>query len=188
MSPTSRRILLAFVVALVVFIVLGSCASQKAPPGVDPVQAFEVERYMGKWFEVARLDHSFERGLTHVTAEYALRDDGKVTVINRGYSRNACRFDKADGVAKFQGAKDVASLSVTFFWPFYGGYHVFDLGDDYSHSLISGPSTKYLWILSREPELDQAVIDRLVEKAKSKGFPVHELIYVEQGPLPDCDQ
>ena len=124
------------------------------PQGVEPVRPFDVQRYKGEWFEIMRLDHSFERGLTNVTATYTLRDDGSVGVINKGFDRNHCRWKEANGHAVFQGNRDTASLSVTFLWPFAGGYHVFALDqEDYAWAVVSGPSTDYLWILARRPDL-----------------------------------
>lgn len=113
-------------VSVVAFLLVVATCTGK-PDGVNPVRPFDVQRYKGEWFEIMRLDHSFERGLTNVTASYTLRDDGSVGVLNRGFDRKTCRWKDADGRAVFQGAPDTASLSVTFFWPFAGGYHVFAL-------------------------------------------------------------
>ncbi|MCX7313389.1 MAG: lipocalin family protein [Alphaproteobacteria bacterium] len=151
------------------------------PRGVEPVRPFDVQRYKGEWFEIMRLDHSFERGLTNVTATYTPRDDGSVGVLNRGFNRKNCRWKEADGRAVLQGARDTASLSVTFFWPFAGGYHVFALDQqDYSWALISGPSRSYLWILARQPDLPPEIRNRLVDQARGLGFPVDDLILVDQ--------
>jgi apolipoprotein D and lipocalin family protein len=156
------------------------------PRGVEPVRPFDVQRYKGEWFEIMRLDHSFERGLTNVTATYTPRDDGSVGVLNRGFDRKNCRWKEADGRAALQGARDTASLSVTFFWPFAGGYHVFALDQqDYSWALISGPSRSYLWILARQPDLPPEIRNRLVDQARDLGFPVDDLILVDHGK-PDC--
>ena len=174
-----RKSGLTFLVALAVLI--AGCTGR--PDGVEPVSPFDIERYEGVWHEIMRLDHSFERGLTNVTATYTLRDDGSVGVLNRGFDRKTCRWKEADGVAQFQKEKTVASLSVTFFWPFAGGYHVFALDQqDYGWALISGPSRSYLWILARQPELSADIRNRLVDKAHSLGFPVDELILVDHSP------
>jgi apolipoprotein D and lipocalin family protein len=159
------------------------CGCVGKPEGVVPIRPFAIDRYLGEWFEIARLDHSFERGLTNVTATYTLRDDGSVGVLNRGFDRKTCQWKDAEGRAVFQGAKDTASLSVTFFWPFAGGYHVFDLDQvDYGWALISGPSRDYLWILARRTDLPPEIRNRLVEKARSLDFPVNNLILVDHGP------
>jgi len=145
--PTQTPFILLLLTALV-----SGCTG--IPKGVEPVRPFDVQRYKGEWFEIMRLDHSFERGLTNVTATHTLRDDRSVGVLNKGFDRKNCRWKEADGRAVFQGDRDTASLSVTFFWPFAGGYHVFALDQqDYGWALISGPSRSYLWILARRPDL-----------------------------------
>jgi apolipoprotein D and lipocalin family protein len=166
------------------------CGCTGLPEGVEPVRPFDLQRYKGEWFEIMRLDHSFERGLTNVTATYTLRNDGSVGVLNKGFDRKSCRWKEADGRAVFQGAPDTASLSVTFFWPFAGGYHVAALDQqDYSWALISGPSKTYLWILARQPDLSADIRNHLVDKARSMGFPVDDLILVDHGkPICASDQ
>jgi apolipoprotein D and lipocalin family protein len=164
-----------------VLAVLAGCTGR--PDGVEPVSLFDINRYQGTWYEIMRLDHSFERGLTNVTATYDLRDDGAVGVLNRGFDRGECRWKEADGVAEFQGERTVASLSVTFFWPFAGGYHVFAL-DEQNYALVSGPSHEYLWILARRPDLPVEIRDDLVRKARDQGFPVDDLILVDHSQLP----
>jgi len=156
------------------------------PDGVEPVTSFDINRYTGVWYEIMRLDHSFERGLTNVTATYELRNDGTVGVLNRGFDREECLWDEAEGTARFQGDKTVASLSVTFFWPFSGGYHVFELDqDNYAYAVVAGPSHSYLWILARRPDLPVETRNQLVSKARDRGFPVTELILVDQSN-PTC--
>ncbi len=155
------------------------------PAGLEPVTGFECERYLGKWYEIARLDHSFERGLTRVSAEYAVRPEGGLTVINRGYDPAAKEWREAHGVAYFRGEETVGSLKVTFFWPFYGGYHIIALDKEhYRYALIVGPSRAYLWILCREPTLEPAALAALVDRAKSGGFETEKLIYVDQRDVP----
>lgn len=150
------------------------------PEGITPVAGFQVDRYLGRWYEVARLDHSFERGLEQVTAEYSPREDGTIRVLNRGYNTNKQQWEEAEGRAKFVGSKDVGQLKVSFFGPFYGGYNIVELDPNYQYVMIVGNDRDYLWILSRTPQLDAAVQQRLVEKAKSLGFATDKLIYVKQ--------
>ncbi|WML90828.1 lipocalin family protein [Thiothrix lacustris] len=150
------------------------------PEGITPVAGFQVDRYLGRWYEVARLDHSFERGLEQVTAEYSPREDGTIRVLNRGYNTNKQTWEEAEGRAKFVGSKDVGQLKVSFFGPFYGGYNIVELDPNYQYVMIVGNDRDYLWILSRTPQLDAAVQQRLVEKAKSLGFATDKLIYVKQ--------
>jgi apolipoprotein D and lipocalin family protein len=166
------------VAALGILLASAACSSVSIPAGIEPVTGFEVERYMGRWYEVARLDHSFERGMEQVTASYSLRPDGTVEVLNRGYRADKGKWSEARGTAKFLGAADVAALKVSFFGPFYGGYNVVDLDPDYQHALIAGPDTSYLWILSRTPDPPPAVIELLVAKAASLGYDTGALIFV----------
>jgi apolipoprotein D and lipocalin family protein len=149
------------------------------PEKVKPIDNFKVQNYLGKWYEIARLDHSFERGLTRVTAEYALREDGGLKVTNRGYSAKENRWKEAIGKAYFVNETTKGYLKVSFFGPFYGSYVIFDLDqENYQYSLVCGPNTSYLWILARTPEIEAAVKNRLVAKAASLGFDTSKLIYV----------
>jgi apolipoprotein D and lipocalin family protein len=150
------------------------------PEGARPVENFQLERYLGTWYEIARLDHSFERGLSRVSARYSKRDDGGINVINRGYDSRKERWKEAKGRAYFVGEPTVAQLKVTFFWPFYGGYNVLELDPEYRYALVSGPNRSYLWILSRTRQLDRQVLDELIAKAEQLGFATEELIRVEQ--------
>lgn len=152
------------------------------PEGVEPVRGFELERYLGTWYEIARLDHSFERGLTRVTAEYALREDGGVRVLNRGFSQDGGKWKQAEGKAFFVGSPSVAHLKVSFFGPFYGSYIVVDIDREYRHALVSGPDRTYLWILAREPEPDETVVGSLVARAAALGFDTGALIRVSHRP------
>ncbi len=168
--------------ALLGFLLAG-CAG--LPKGVEPVKNFDVNRYLGTWHEIARLDHRFERGLTSVTAEYSLREDGGVKVLNRGYSLDKKKWKQAEGRAYFRGARDAGALKVSFFRPFYGDYNVIELAGDYSYSLVAGPNTGYLWILARKPELPKPTLEMLVNKARALGFPAEELLYPgDKAPRP----
>ena len=149
------------------------------PKGVTPVDSFELERYLGRWYEIARLDHSFERGLSRVTAEYSLRKDGGVRVINRGWSAAKGTWRQAEGRAYFVEGKDRGYLKVSFFGPFYGSYVIFELDRDYRYALVCGPDTSYLWLLAREPEIDAGLRDRLIARAAALGFATERLIIVD---------
>ncbi|UYI49754.1 lipocalin family protein [Vibrio natriegens] len=159
-------------------VVLFGCTSK--PEGVEPVQNFELTPYLGKWYEIARLDHSFERGLSNVTAEYKLREDGGVTVINRGYSQQEQSWKQAEGKAYFVDEPSTGHLKVSFFGPFYSSYIIFELGEDYDYAFISGYNRDYLWLLSRQPQVDSATLERFKQVALDKGFAVDELILVDQ--------
>jgi apolipoprotein D and lipocalin family protein len=148
------------------------------PPGAKPVTGFELNRYLGKWHEIARLDHSFERGLTEVTAEYTLRDDGGVSVLNSGYNAETGQRQSAEGKAYFIESPDVGRLKVSFFGPFYGAYNIIALDKvNYSYAMIAGPDRDYLWVLSRTPTLDKNILQALIDQAQSLGFATQNLIY-----------
>ena len=149
------------------------------PENVKPVNNFNIEKYLGKWFEIARLDHSFEQGLTRVTAEYSLRDDGGVKVINRGYSSKENKWKEATGKAYFVKGTDQGYLKVSFFGPFYGSYIVFELDhENYQYSLVCGPDKSYLWILARSPALKEDIKQFLIAKAAGLGFDTSKLIFL----------
>ena len=151
-----------------------------SPDGVTVVTDFEIDRYLGTWYEIARLDHSFERGLSAVTANYSLRDDGGVRVVNRGYNDQSGEWDEAIGKAYFVGASDVGQLKVSFFGPFYGGYNIVQLDkSDYQYSLVAGPDRDYLWILSRTAKMQPNILRSLVNKARVLGFATDKLIFVK---------
>lgn len=151
------------------------------PEGLKPVEGFELNRYLGQWHEIARLDHSFERGLNNVTATYILRKDGGVNVTNRGYDAKRGQWQEARGRAYFLGSPQTASLKVSFFRPFYGGYHVIALDRDaYRYAVVSGPTREYLWILARDKQLPEALLKSLVAQARQASFATQNLIYVAQ--------
>jgi apolipoprotein D and lipocalin family protein len=150
------------------------------PDNVKPVDGFILEKYLGKWYEIARLDHSFERGLSRVTANYSLREDGGVRVLNRGYSEKEGRWKEAEGKAYFVQRTDQGHLKVSFFGPFYGSYVVFELDhENYRYALVSGPEKSYFWILARSPEIEKNLRDTLIAKAAARGFDTSKLIFVE---------
>lgn len=149
------------------------------PDGMKPVTGFDLDRYLGTWYEVARLDHRFERGLSQVTASYSLRDDGGVKVVNRGFNAAKGEWKEAEGKAFFIEEPDIGRLKVSFFGPFYGAYNIIELDkDDYQYSMITGPNRSYLWILARQPELDPEILERLLARASELGFATDELIFV----------
>jgi len=150
------------------------------PENVKPVDNFKLEKYLGKWYEIARLDHSFERGLSRVTADYSLRDDGGLRVLNRGYSAKENKWEKAEGKAYFVKNSDQGYLKVSFFGPFYGSYIVFELDhENYEYSLVCGPDKSYLWILARSPEIKEDIENILIAKASALGFDTGKLIFVD---------
>jgi len=156
------------------------------PENVKPVDNFELEKYLGKWYEIARLDHSFERGLSQVTADYSLQDDGGVRVLNRGFSVKKNSWKEAEGKAYFVKGSDQGYLKVSFFGPFYGSYVVFGLDhENYQYSLVSGPDKSYLWILARSPVIKEDIKNILIEKATTSGFDTSKLIFPAQSTMPN---
>ena len=163
---------------IVLFFILSGCVA--VPQGIEPIQHFDADRYLGKWYEIARLDHSFERGLQGVTAHYSKREDGGIKVINRGFDSNSRRWREAEGKAYFVESTSTAYLKVSFFGPFYGSYIIFDLGDDYEYSLVTSSDKSFCWLLARAPVIDDALKDYLLNKMTGLGFETQDLIFVEQ--------
>ena len=157
-------------------LLLTACLS--IPEGVEPVDDFELEPYMGRWYEIARLDHSFERGLSEVTAEYSLLEDGAVRVINSGTNIESGERKEAEGVARFAGDAGVGHLKVSFFGPFYASYVVFELDPQYQYAFVSGFNRDYLWLLAREPQVSDALKQQFITRAEALGVPLEELIWV----------
>ena len=155
------------------------------PEKVTPVDHFKLDQYLGTWYEIARLDHSFERGLSRVTADYSLRNDGGVRVLNRGYSAKDNSWKEAEGKAYFVQSPNLGYLKVSFFGPFYGSYIIFELDHEaYQYSLISGPDKSYLWILARKPFIEVGIKNTLMEKAATAGFDTQKLIFLDHAPNP----
>jgi len=159
-------------------LLISACTS--LPENIQPVEAFDLPRYLGKWHEIARLDHSFERGLGPVSAEYSMRDDGGVSVLNRGYNAQTGEWEEAEGKAYFVRNPDQGYLKVSFFGPFYGAYIIFELDADYRYAFISGPSKDYLWLLARSPKLSEDIIKHFIARAKALGFETDKLIFPAQ--------
>ncbi|TNF92413.1 MAG: lipocalin [Gammaproteobacteria bacterium] len=150
------------------------------PDGVEPVKEFDLNKYLGKWYEIARLDHSFERGLDKVTAEYSLRNDGGVKVVNKGYANAEKKWKEAEGRAYFVRGSDEGYLKVSFFGPFYGSYIIFELDEkEYRYAFVSGPDKSYLWLLSRTPEVPDELIGKFFSRVKSQGIDTDNVILVK---------
>lgn len=157
---------------------LFSC--QTIPDNVVAVQPFYKERYLGKWYEVARFDFRFEKNLIHTTAEYSLNRDGSIKVVNRGYDTLNSKWKEATGKARFTGSDSVAMLKVSFFGPFYGGYNVIALDSAYRYALVCGNNLDYLWILSREKSIPEEIKKQYVKLAKKLGFDTDKLLWIKQ--------
>jgi apolipoprotein D and lipocalin family protein len=151
------------------------------PEDMEPVTGFDGDRYLGTWYEIARLDHSFERGLTNVRAEYSRNEDGSIKVINRGYNAEEEQWEEADGRAVFVEDENTGHLKVSFFGLFYASYVVFELDkEEYSYAYVTGYDRDYLWFLSRTPEVSEEAIEAFRDRARAEGFDLNELILVGQ--------
>ncbi len=169
---------LKLIIVLWFGILCSACVS--VPENIKPVTGFDADRYLGTWYEIARLDHGFERGMGQVTATYTRRDDGGIDVLNKGFKEKSQVWKTAKGKAYFVDEPDIGHLKVSFFGPFYGSYVIFDLDDDYQQAFISGNSTKYLWLLARQPEISEDVRADFMSQASELGFDTDELIWVTQ--------
>lgn len=159
-----------------------ACNGQPSDIDKTVVNQLEIDKYLGTWYEIARYDHSFERGMEGVTATYSMRDDGKIKVVNAGYKEGLNgKQSEAVGKAKIPDPEQPAKLKVSFFWFFYGDYYVLDLDPNYQWALIGSSSDKYLWILSRHPKMDEALYQQLLAKLSQRGYDVDLLIKVNHG-------
>lgn len=150
------------------------------PEGITPVENFDASRYMGRWYEIARLDHSFERGQSSITATYTLQDDNTIEVLNQGYHEEKGEWRQATGVARAAGSPDIGHLEVSFFGPFYSSYVIFELEENYDYAFVTGFNRDYLWLLARTPRVDETVKQRFETRATDLGFDTSGLIWVNQ--------
>ncbi|MGZ3945310.1 MAG: lipocalin family protein [Mucilaginibacter sp.] len=166
--------------AAMLFVMFSFFACVSIPKGAVAVHPFQKEKYLGTWYEIARFDFRFEKGLSHVTANYSVNSPGVIRVDNKGYEDANKRWKESIGKAKFVESEDVARLKVSFFGPFYGGYNVIALDDQYRYALVAGNDLNYLWILSREKTIPESVKDDYLAKAKSLGYDTSKLIWTKQ--------
>lgn len=171
--------------ALMAVLVLSACSTPKTPDGIQPVTGFDVDRYTGHWHEVARIDNTFERGLSQASATYTRNADNTVKVVNRGYDPVRKEWKEAEGTARFVGEPTRAALKVSFFGPFYGGYNVVALDENYQWAMVVGSSKDYLWILSRTPTVPAHVREHLLERAQALGIDVERIVWAAS---PAADQ
>lgn len=157
-----------------IFSMLVGC-STSIPKGLEPVTDFQADKYLGKWYEIARIDNKFEKNMTQVTANYSLRDDGGIRVVNRGFDAIAQQWRESIGKAYFVRGEHTGALKVSFFGPFYGGYNIVKLDQDYQTVLVAGLSKEFLWILSRKPCISQEIKDAYVKKAAEIGYDTQRL-------------
>jgi len=165
------------ILAITSFVLLKACRT--IPKNVAAVKPFYVEKYVGTWYEIARFDFKFEKGLNNTTANYSLNKDGTIKVVNRGFDYTKNLWKQSTGKAKFVSSTDEAKLKVSFFEPFYSGYNVIALDPDYKHALVCGKNFDYLWILSREKSISENVKQEYLQKAKDYGFDISKFVWVK---------
>ena len=178
-SPSRRHALWATVAVAAAAAALATGCAVKVPAQVQPVTNFEVTKYMGQWYEIARIDQRFQTGLTKATAVYTLNGDGTVRVVNRGFNAAKNEWKEVVGTAKFLGQPTVGALKVSFFGPFYGGYNVIDIGPNYTTALVAGNTPDDFWLLSRTRELPAEQIQALLRKAAAQGVNVDKVIFAQ---------
>lgn len=154
-----------------------SCA--RIPKKATAVHGFEKSKYLGKWYEIARLDFKFEKNLNNTTAEYSLNKNGTIKVDNKGYNYRKNAWKQSIGKAKFRGEDTVGKLKVSFFGPFFAGYNVIAIDKDYQYALVAGKSTDYMWILSRTLTIPETVKNEYIEIAKKIGYNTDDLVWVK---------
>lgn len=162
---------------IVSVIYLSSCST--IPKGVTAYKPFNKERYLGKWYEIARIDFKYEKNLNNTTAEYSLNSDGTIKVDNKGYNTKTGEWVQAIGKAKFIGSDTIAMLKVSFFGPFYAGYNVIAIDPDYTYALVAGANFKYLWILSRNTSIPNDIKNKYLKIAKDFGYNTSDLLWIE---------
>lgn len=174
---TFQKIAIPVSLGILGLMIFNSC-SVGIPKGATAVKNFNSEKYLGKWYEIARFDYRFEKDMDNVTAEYLLNPDGTIKVKNRGYNYVKKEWKESVGEARFVNDKSEARLKVSFFKPIWSGYNVIDIDENYQYALVVGNSTKYIWILSRTKEIPNSIRERFLEKAKKLGYKTEELIWV----------
>lgn len=173
-----NKSLLNQILAFLALVLFNAC--ETIPEGAKAVKPFEVNKYLGTWYEIARMDFKFERDLKNVTATYSLNENGTIKVLNQGFNINTNERKQAEGKAKFVDLTDEAKLKVSFFGPFYAGYNVVALDAEYKYALIAGQSLEYLWILSREKTIPDSIKTEYLKIANGIGYKTSDLIWVIQ--------
>lgn len=173
-----HKIMTMRISAVLVVLMLASVAFA-LPKKAKAIETIDKTRYLGKWYEIARLDFYFERGLNNTSAEYALNEKGLIQVINRGFDSKKNKWKEAQGVARFRTDKENGELEVSFFGPFYSEYNVIAVDTNYQYALVVGKNTKYMWILSRETSIPESIKTEYILMAQSIGIDTTQLIWVD---------
>ena len=169
---------LALLIPTFIFI-MGFYSCSTLPKGATAIETFDKEKYLGKWYEIARLDFKYERNLNNTTAEYSLNENGAIKVDNNGYNTKEEKWTQSIGIAKFVGDENIGMLKVSFFRPFYGGYNVIAVDPEYKYALVAGSSLKYLWLLSRDTAMSDEIKSKYLKIAEDIGYTTSDLIWVE---------
>lgn len=177
---------LSLIAGGVATLLLSSCST--IPKNAKPIENFELARYLGSWYEIARFDFRFEKDLNNTMAQYSLDAKGNVKVVNSGYNYVKDKWTSAEGLAKFRGEENVAALKVSFFGPFYAGYNVIAIDDDYKYALVVGKNLEYLWILSREKTIPEDIKEKYLRIADAVGYDMSNLIWVEHDKKSPFDE
>jgi len=175
---TFQKIAIPVSLGIIGLLFLNSC-SVGIPDGATAVKNFDSDKYLGKWYEIARFDYKFERNMDNVTANYSLNSDGSIKVQNQGYNYVKKEWKESIGEARFVNDKSEARLKVSFFKPIWAGYNVIDIDDNYQNALVVGNSTKYIWILSRDKKMPESIKERFLAKAQKLGYDTNALIWVK---------
>lgn len=173
-----KKIILPVSIGVLGLLIFNSC-SVGIPDGAKAVQNFHPDKYLGKWYEIARFDYRFEKNLDNVTAEYSRKDENSLKVKNRGHDYKKDKWKESIGEARFVNSPNEGRLKVSFFKPIWAGYNVIDIDDDYKYALVVGNNLDYLWIMSREKTIPESFKQRFLEKAKSLGYKTEDLIWVK---------
>ncbi len=179
---TKKILVASAILSVVTLMTLNSCKTT-IPPNAVAVKPFFLNKYLGKWYEIARIDFKHEKGLNNVTATYSLNKDGSVKVDNKGYDFEKITWKNSIGKAKFVGDKNEAKLKVSFFGPFYSGYNVIAIDNDYKYALVAGESLDYLWILSRKTTIPDETKEAYLAIATKAGYDVSRLNWIEHNDL-----
>lgn len=178
----NKKELIAFAIlgagAAAIALGLSSCVS--IPKGAKAVKPFYKEKYLGKWYEIARLDFKYEKGLDHVSATYSVKNSSTIRVDNKGYSAADDKWKESIGKAKLVSGEDEGRLKVSFFGPFYAGYNVIAIDPDYRYAMVAGNNLKYLWLLSREKTMPEQVKNTYLQQAKGLGYDINNLVWTKQ--------
>lgn len=176
---SQKKLFLALFICATLLVSVAGC--QAAPKDAVPVSDFDLINYLGKWYEIARLDFKHEKNMSNVTAEYSLNSDGSVKVKNRGYDYLNGEWKESIGKAKFRGDPNIGALKVSFFGPFYSGYNIIALDPEYQTALVVGKDTNYMWILSRTTSIPEPTLLQYLAIASDLGVDISNLVYVDHG-------